>query len=201
MPFPFGVSCFRGFRVFVIGSHMKLDLTEIAAHLGKRIRYDIDDPPIKDFDGGLRCVSRIGGEVTFTNSGRHIVARGVFRTTVEMECSRCLRMHRVEVELPIEEELPMAGRAIEMGEEEVEEELPEEENEPLFVDGIFDLTELLRQSILVAMPIKPLCSEECKGLCPHCEKNLNDGPCDCPPDAEAGPFAGLAELVEENKET
>ena len=176
---------------------MKLDLTEIVAHLGKRIRYDIDEPPIEGFDGALTCVAPITGEVTFTNSGRHIVARGGSRTTVELECSRCLRRCRIGLDLPIEEELPIAGHAPDMREEEIEEELPEEDTEPLFLDGIFDLTELLRQSILVAVPIKPLCSEECKGLCPHCGKNLNDGPCDCPPDSEAGPFAALAELVEE----
>jgi uncharacterized protein len=139
--------------------------------------------------------------VTFTNSGRHIVARGRFRTTVELECSRCLRRHRIDLDLPIEEALPIAGQVPDVREEGVEEELPEEETEPLFVENIFDLTELLRQSILVAAPIKPLCSEECKGLCPHCGKNLNDGPCECPPDSEAGPFAALAELVKESKET
>ena len=178
---------------------MKLDLTEIVCHLGKRMHYDIDEPPIEDFDGALTCVSPITGEVTFTNSGRHIVARGSFRTTVELECSRCLRRHRIELDLPIEEALPIAGHVPDVREEEVEEELPQEETEPLFVDGIFDLNELLRQNTLVAVPIKPLCSEECKGLCPHCGKNLNDGPCDCPPDSEAGPFAALAELVQDEE--
>ncbi len=180
---------------------MKLDLSEVVAHLGKRIRYDVDEPPINDFDGALACVSPITGDVTFTNSGRHIIVRGSFRTTVELDCSRCLRPHRLDLDLPIEEELPIAGHVPDMHDEQAEEELLEEDAEPLFVDGIFDLTELLRQSILVAVPIKPLCSEQCKGLCPHCGKNLNDGPCECPPDSDAGPFAALAELVEENKET
>jgi len=173
---------------------MKLDLTEIVAHLGKQIRYDIDEPPVEELDGGLRCVTPIKGEVTFTNSGRHIVARGRFAATVETECSRCLGRYRTDLDIPIEEEIRIAGHMAEMLEEEVEAELPEEEKEPLFVDNIFDLTELLRQDILVAVPIKTLCSDECKGLCPRCGKNLNDGPCDCPPEEEAGPFAVLAEL-------
>ncbi|MCX8052750.1 MAG: DUF177 domain-containing protein [Armatimonadetes bacterium] len=180
---------------------MKLDLTEIVAHLGKRIRYDIDEPAIEDLGGDVAGVSSMTGQVTFTNTGRHLVTRGSFQAVVELECSRCLRKHRVELDLPIEEELPIAGRIVEPGGEEIVEELPEEEKEPLFVDGIFDLTEFLRQTILVALPIKPLCSEQCLGLCPRCGKNLNDGPCECPTDVEAGPFAALAELMEEDEET
>jgi len=180
---------------------MKLDLTEIVAHLGKRISYDIEEPAIEPLEGGLACVAPIAGEVAFTNTGRHIVTRGFFHTTVELECSRCLARHRVEMDIPIEEEFAIPGHTVAQIAETQEEEFWEgEETEPLFVDGIFDLTELLRQSILVAVPIKPLCSEKCRGLCPHCGKNLNDGPCGCPSNSEAGPFAAPAELMEEENE-
>jgi uncharacterized protein len=178
---------------------MKLDLTEIVTHLGKQMSYEIDEPPIEDFGGDVWCVAPIAGQVTFTNTGRHIVARGHFSTTVELECSRCLRMHSIVIDLPIEEELPIAGHTLEMLEAAQEEEIPEDEREPLFVDSIFDLTELLRQSILLALPMRPLCSEECKGLCPHCGANLNEGPCGCPTDLDANPFAALAKLFEDEE--
>lgn len=178
---------------------MKLDLTEIAVNLGKRIKYDIDEPPITEFDGTLTCVSPIKGEVTFTNSGRHIVVRGKFKTTVELDCTRCLRAFRMNLDLPIEEEFLIPGHVAELPEEDIEEEEVEAEAEPIFVDNLFDLTELIRQSILVAVPIKTLCFEECKGLCPHCGKNLNDGPCECPPDQDPGPFAVLESLIEEDE--
>jgi uncharacterized protein len=42
-----------------------------------------------------------------------------------------------------------------------------------------DLSKDIRDYALLAVPMKKLCSEECKGLCPKCGKNLNDGPCDC----------------------
>lgn len=42
-----------------------------------------------------------------------------------------------------------------------------------------DVDELLRADILLELPIKFVCSEDCKGLCPQCGKNLNDGPCEC----------------------
>ena len=175
---------------------MKLDLSEIASHLGKRIRYDIDEPPIIDPDSGIKCVKPITGEVTFNNTGRHVVARGHFETTIEIECSRCLGPYTVDLSLPIEEELQIPGHTIEALEEQ---ELPEDEKEPLFVDYVLDLTELLRQNISVVVPIKTLCSEECKGLCPHCGKDLNKGPCGCPPETESSPFGALAELLEEDE--
>jgi uncharacterized protein len=45
--------------------------------------------------------------------------------------------------------------------------------------GIIDVTEDVRQTLLLAVPLKLLCQDSCKGLCPHCGKNWNLGPCDC----------------------
>ena len=177
---------------------MKLDLNEVATHLGKRIRYEIDEPPIEDEEGGLKCVAPIKGEVTFSNTGRHIVARGGFSTTIELECARCLEKFRVKVASPIEEEMELAVPLVEQEAEEAEEP-PEEEREPIFADNVLDLTELLRQDILLAVPIKPVCSEDCKGLCPHCGKNLNEGPCECPPDETGSALAKLGSLLEEEE--
>ncbi len=174
-------------------SEMKLDLSEIATHLGKRIGYKIDEPPIVDIESGIKCRAPITGEVTFTNSGRHIVARGSFSATLEMDCARCLAAFLVDLDLPIEEELPILPELI----EEDEEELPEDEKEPLFVDNILDLTELLRQSIVVAVPIKPLCSQECKGLCPLCGTNLNERQCECSTQDVNPLFASLGSLLKE----
>lgn len=179
---------------------MKLDLSEIAAHLGKHIRYDINEDPIEELGGDMRCVEKITGDVTFTNTGSNIVARGKFKTVVEATCSRCLNPFRMEVEAPIKEELPLVYRGPETPLGVDEEELPEDEKEPLFVDNVFDLEELLRQQMVIAVPIKPLCSEECKGLCPNCGKNLNEGPCDCPPASGSSPFATLGQLLDKDEE-
>ena len=179
---------------------MKLDLSEIAAHLGKRIKYELHEKPLMDDDSGLKCVEPITGEVTFTNTGLTIDVRGRFRTSIELECGRCLKEYQMPVMATIEEELPLEGQpwAPEASEED-EGPLPEEEAEPLFVDNIFDLDEYLRQLILVNVPIKPLCEKECKGLCPHCGANFNDRSCECPPDSEESPFAALASLLKDKK--
>jgi uncharacterized protein len=179
---------------------MKLDLSEIAAHLGKRIKYELHEKPLEDADSGLKCVEPIVGDIAFSNTGRTIDVRGRFRTTIELECGRCLKTYQMPVAAPIEEEMPLEGQpwAPEASDEE-EDELLEELAEPLFVDNIFDLDEYLRQSILVNVPIKPLCEEECKGLCPHCGANLNDASCECQPDTEESPFATLASLLKKEE--
>lgn len=46
-------------------------------------------------------------------------------------------------------------------------------------NGVVDLDALLQEDILLELPTKFLCKEDCKGLCPNCGKNLNEGPCDC----------------------
>jgi uncharacterized protein len=179
---------------------MKLDLSEIAAHLGKRIKYDLDEKPLIDADSGLKCVEPITGDIAFSNTSRTIDVRGKFRTSIELECGRCLKAYQMPVAGTIEEELPLEGQpwAPEASDEEGDE-LLKELADPLFVDNIFDLDEYLRQSILVSVPIKPLCEEACKGLCPHCGANLNDGSCDCGPDSEESPFAVLGSLLEKNE--
>ena len=57
-----------------------------------------------------------------------------------------------------------------------------------------DLESLLREQIILMMPLKPLCDENCKGLCPHCGANLNRETCTCSTDTVNSPFAVLAKL-------
>lgn len=57
-----------------------------------------------------------------------------------------------------------------------------------------DLGEDVRQTVLVAVPLKLLCRESCKGLCPTCGKNLNEGPCDCRPEPQDSRWDALKTL-------
>ena len=63
-------------------------------------------------------------------------------------------------------------------------------NEMMFV-----LDELVREDLLLNLPAKNLCSEECKGICFRCGKNLNDGPCDCKKEIDPR-LAALQQLLE-----
>ena len=53
---------------------------------------------------------------------------------------------------------------------------------------------MLREQILLAVPLRVLCIEECKGLCPHCGKNLNEGQCSCAEPLEDPRWAALKDI-------
>lgn len=58
------------------------------------------------------------------------------------------------------------------------------------------MTPLIEQALLLELPLVPLCADDCKGICPRCGANLNEGPCSCAEaaPAEDGPFAALRNL-------
>ena len=71
----------------------------------------------------------------------------------------------------------------------------EEDLETIVTDTDLNVEELLRQAILVELPLQPLCSEDCKGLCPKCGNNFNEGLCSCQKDADESPFIKLENLL------
>ncbi len=60
-----------------------------------------------------------------------------------------------------------------------------------------NLTEVIRQNLLLAMPMYPVCRSKCKGLCPHCGQNWNEAPCDCTLEEIDPRLAVLKQLLEE----
>jgi len=121
--------------------------------------------------------SDIQGEVILTRTDRGVLAKGTLYTEVEITCSRCLSLFKHPLKLNIEEEyLPiidiLTGYPVSIP----------NEAESLNIDEhhILDLTEALRQYALLGIPMKPLCRENCAGLCPDCGRNLNPGACGCP---------------------
>jgi uncharacterized protein len=63
-----------------------------------------------------------------------------------------------------------------------------------------DLTEVTKEQVLLGLPMKPLCSESCKGLCPACGADLNLGPCGCGGKAVDQRFQALEKLLKKGKE-
>ena len=116
---------------------------------------------------------------------------GTARTELELACSRCLDPFRLVVNAPFDIRYLPASEASAEPEREVEE---EDLETSYYRDDQIDLNELLREQFYLALPMKPLCQEACKGLCPQCGTNLNAGECDCAPAWEDPRLAALRQL-------
>lgn len=121
---------------------------------------------------------------------------GNFATRVEMPCARCLEP--VGAELKEDFDLlyrPLSSRKGPKDEVEINE--AESEIGYYQGDGI-SLEDVLKEQVILALPLKSLCKEDCKGLCAGCGKNLNHGTCECgekPTDPRWEALAGLKEKL------
>lgn len=116
---------------------------------------------------------------------------GTVATELELTCSRCLEPFRLPVKAPFDLlYLPAADASTE-----TEREVDDEDLETSYYENdAIDLNQLLREQFYLALPMKPLCQDECRGLCPQCGTNLNTGACDCAPVWEDPRLAPLREL-------
>lgn len=87
------------------------------------------------------------------------------RVQVHLVCSRCIEEFICPLNLHLQESYNLV------------------EDQGILQNETIDLTELLRENILLNLPIKPLCTENCNGLCAECGTNLNVLPCQCKEEA------------------
>ena len=128
--------------------------------------------------------------------GKHEVVqdirlRGKLATDLEMACARCLE----PVQLPVERSFDLLYRPLgtDAGHEELSVTDAEAEIGYYQGEGLV-LEDTLREQVLLAVPLKTLCRENCKGLCPHCGKNLNERQCSCAEKIQDPRWEGLKEI-------
>jgi len=132
--------------------------------------------------------------------GKHQVIRdirlgGKLQTTLEMACARCLEP--VVQDVKREFELLYRPLGVDAGREELSVTGAEAEIGYYSGEGIL-LEDVLREQVLLAVPLKVICRQDCKGLCPQCGKNLNVGSCSCaePEDERWSPLKDLREKMQ-----
>lgn len=124
---------------------------------------------------------------------------GSVKTELELACSRCLEPFVLPVDREFDLRFLPHGAAEPESDEDDETEVEEDDVAVTFFrDEQIDLNELLREQFYLALPMKPLCSEACKGICPQCGTNRNTAPCDCSPQREDPRLAGLKTLLKRN---
>lgn len=117
---------------------------------------------------------------------------GTVVTELELPCSRCLEPFRLPVAAPFDLRYLPASEVSSDGEREVDD---EDLETSYYENDAIDLNGLMREQFYLALPMKPLCQDDCRGLCPQCGTNLNAGNCSCAPVWEDPRLAALKNLL------
>lgn len=120
--------------------------------------------------------------------GQVLLFAGTLDYVLEIPCSRC--NEAVEVPLHIE----LSQRYISA---ETSAQFTEADDCEVFSDYLLDLTNLVNDEMVLGIPMKVLCKEDCKGLCPTCGHNLNLGPCECKAEDSDSRWDALKALLKE----
>ncbi|MBI4486419.1 MAG: DUF177 domain-containing protein [Acidobacteria bacterium] len=119
----------------------------------------------------------------------HLV--GTVKTMLELLCSRCLDQLPWPVDAAFDLRYHPHTANTGEGEREIEE---DDLTTAFYQHDTIDLGQLIHEQLVLAVPMKPLCSEACHGLCPMCGTNLNRESCDCKRDFEDPRLAALRNL-------
>jgi uncharacterized protein len=149
-------------------------------------RWQEEDPDLEFAGPGNLAV-----HVHLERHGHDILVRGHLEGSLELNCSRCL----IEFSLPVASEFdlllaPAPGRVAATDEELSKSDLDRD----YYTGETVHLESIIREQVLLTLPLKPLCAETCKGLCPHCGADLNQEPCQCPAEDSASPLAILKNI-------
>lgn len=149
---------------------MYLDLTDVLRDSGTAVEKSIAIPAGVVLDE-WELTTPVTGWVRASNARRSIVVRGHAKVSVQMECSRCLREYSQPLEFDLDVTVPISTFNSFLGAGAVEEEqtddgdeLTREDINALFQEHSLDVSELVRQAIVLAAPIQPLCQTDCGGL-------------------------------------
>jgi len=137
---------------------------------------------------GMSEPMAIAGRVTKVD--RDVYLTATLRGALDSECSRCLTAFKMPLGLNLSVVyVPDKGRM-----EEKEGALESDFNVSFYEDDVIDILQDVKETIIINLPIKPVCRPDCKGLCPHCGADLNVADCGCEKAARGSPFEELKKL-------
>jgi uncharacterized protein len=180
--------------------HVNKPITDLRFNVAQLLREEIGSRRKYDFAeqalplGDEMELRQLRGTVRFTRTPSGVLALVKAHGTVNAECNRCLAIAPQQIDLQFDDEF---HSKIEVN---TGAPLPKPDDEdPFFIDEAHcvDLGEALREYTLLAMPMQPLCREDCKGLCPICGKDRNVDPCACAENDGDDRFAVLRSLLKE----
>jgi uncharacterized protein len=120
---------------------------------------------------------------------------GGVTTTLGLPCSRCLEPFTWPIDASFDLRYQPHAKNTGEGEREIEE---DDLTTAFYENDTIDLGQLIREQIYLSLPMKPLCDDQCKGLCPVCGTNWNKGQCECTTQWEDPRLAVLKTLKKES---
>jgi uncharacterized protein len=169
---------------------MRLDITKIRE---PHLRIDrTDEPSAFDAEDAYRIVAPVQLQADLHKDQEKVRLGGIVETEIELACSRCTDSYRLPVRAAFDLLYLPAANAETTPEHEVQE---DDLDTSYYREGVIDFADLVREQIYLTLPMKPLCQEACRGLCPECGTNLNTGSCDCAPVWEDPRLAPLKALI------
>ncbi|MCA1632804.1 MAG: DUF177 domain-containing protein [Acidobacteria bacterium] len=155
--------------------------------------YGPDELSLEDEYALLKGETHVSGRARRKRD--EVSVSGEIKATVEVACDRCAGPVATALEVEFNAAFIPRERAAGVTENV---ELQEEDLAlSYYEDGAVDVDELVREQILLALPLRQLCREECRGLCPTCGKDLNVGQCSCRQREVDPRWAALADLKRE----
>ena len=154
---------------------MRIELENLEGSKGDFAHvYQPDELNPVDERVSLIAPAAVNGKIRL--SGNEVFVNGHVETRAQVECDRCLK----PVELPVNVDFTLEyisdsdyelSQAVELTEEEM--------SVSVFDGSAIDVDEIVKEQILLAVPTRVLCREDCKGICPECGADRNTGECNC----------------------
>ena len=172
---------------------MKLDITKGIQRKGVDVAFDMLEAWGEDHWNGDAIA--FDGPVSLSGSymlaDETVIVRGEARARIQSPCARCLKPAVTEVITELDEAFVRdVGQEVEPGDDQY-----------MYSGHVLELDEAVRTALLLELPSRILCREDCKGLCDQCGQDLNINMCSCQKDlTRRNPFSALASLLNEDEE-
>lgn len=168
---------------------MRINVSALKRAVGDSEQYSLVEklPPLDLKDGKVIFAEPVQVTLRVTNIGNYLHAQGKISCEVVLTCGRCLEQYNYSLLTQLDEKYYLAELGLKDVDHEADDYIP-------FSGDWIDITQEVAAAVQLALPMRQICNENCKGLCPHCGTNLNHAACDCREDDIDPRLAVLKEL-------
>lgn len=146
-------------------------------------------------DGECEFAAPIHVRFKAARIGEMVEVDGEFRTSVQLPCGRCLKQFLSPLQAAFSLTYMQETSAAEGGGSKRAAADAEDAGIMGFRGETIDVRDGIQEQVILSLPLRPLCGEACRGLCPQCGADLNQGPCSCRPAGGDNAFAALWKLT------